>query len=243
MLLIIRIIITLLFGITICVAGSIWCLFSPRNPRHVATFAQLFARLAPVLGVRVETRKPASASQFGNAIYIANHQSNYDLLLAGDVVQSPTVTIGKKSLMWVPFFGILYWLTGNLLIDRNNHARAYSTINEVVAQFKKRTISFWMFPEGTRSKGRGLLPFKNGAFHAAIVAGVPIIPVCISNTYNQIHLNRRNNGYVIVEMLEPIDPSQWKKDQIRDFSRYCHQLMEQKIAELNRQVAEKEMKQ
>jgi 1-acyl-sn-glycerol-3-phosphate acyltransferase len=63
-----------------------------------------------------------------------------------------------------PVFGQLYWLTGNLLIDRNNRAKAHGTIAEVVNAFKKRKISFWMFPEGTRSRGRGLLPFKTGAF-------------------------------------------------------------------------------
>jgi 1-acyl-sn-glycerol-3-phosphate acyltransferase len=67
-----------------------------------------------------------------------------------------------------PVFGQLYWLTGNLLIDRNNRAKAHGTIAEVVNAFKKRNISFWMFPEGTRSRGRGLLPFKTGAFHAAL---------------------------------------------------------------------------
>ena len=76
-----------------------------------------------------------------------------------------------------------------------------STISQVVAQIQKRKISVWMFPEGTRSRGRGLLPFKTGAFHAAIAAGVPIIPVCVSNTSNKIKLNRWNNGLVIVEML------------------------------------------
>uniref|UniRef100_UPI00329A493D 1-acyl-sn-glycerol-3-phosphate acyltransferase n=1 Tax=Salmonella enterica TaxID=28901 RepID=UPI00329A493D len=69
-----------------------------------------------------------------------------------------------------PFFGQLYWLTGNLLIDRNNRAKAHSTIAPVVNHFKKRRISIWMFPEVTRSRGRALLPFKTCAFHAVIAA-------------------------------------------------------------------------
>lgn len=66
-----------------------------------------------------------------------------------------------------------------------------------------------MFPEGTRSRGRGLLPFKTGAFHAAIAAGVPVIPVCVSTTSNKIKLNRLNNGLAIVEMLPPVDISHY----------------------------------
>ena len=85
-----------------------------------------------------------------------------------------------------------------------------------------------MFPEGTRSRGRGLLPFKTGAFHAAIAAGVPVIPVCVSTTSNKIKLNRLNNGLAIVEMLPPVDISHFGKDQVRELAAHCRTLMEQK---------------
>ena len=240
MLLILRAIIVVIYCIIVCILGSIYCLFSPRNPKHVATFGHMFGRLAPVFGLKVETRLPAGYEQFGNAIYIANHQNNYDMVTASNIVLPPTVTVGKKSLAWLPFFGQLYWLTGNLLIDRNNRAKAHSTIAEVVNAFKKRKISFWMFPEGTRSRGRGLLPFKTGAFHAAIAAGVPIIPVCVSYTSNKINLNRLDNGLVIVEMLPPVDTSAWSKDKVRELAAYCREMMIAKIDELDQEVARRE---
>lgn len=96
-----------------------------------------------------------------------------------------------------------------------------------------------MFPEGTRSRGRGLLPFKTGAFHAAIAAGVDY-SVCVSTTSNKINLNRLHNGLVIVEMLPPIDVSQYGKDQVRELAAHCRSIMEQKIAELDKEVAERE---
>lgn len=240
MLAIFRLIIVVIYSILVCVFGCIYCLFSPRNPKHVSTFGRLFGRLAPLFGLKVELRRPADAASYGNAIYIANHQNNYDMVTASSIVQPPTVTVGKKSLIWVPFFGLLYWLTGNLLIDRDNRSRAHSTIAALVDQFKKRRISIWMFPEGTRSRGRGLLPFKTGAFHAAIAAGVPVIPVCVSTTSNKIKLNRLNNGWAIVEMLPPIDTSGWGKDQVRELAAHCREIMAAKIEELDREVAERE---
>ncbi|MCT9845184.1 1-acylglycerol-3-phosphate O-acyltransferase [Leclercia sp. 29361] len=240
MLLIVRSILAVIYCILVCIFGCIYCLFSPRNPKHVATFGHMFARLGPLFGVKVETRLPEGVEKHGNAIYIGNHQNNYDMITAAKIVQPPTVTVGKKSLLWVPFFGLLYWLTGNLLIDRNNRAKAHGTIAEVVNHFKKRRISIWMFPEGTRSRGRGLLPFKTGAFHAAIAAGVPIIPVCVSNTSNKINLNRLRNGLVIVEMLPPVDVSKYGKDQVRELAAHCRELMLNKIAELDKEVAERE---
>ena len=238
MLYIVRLILTVIYCILVCIFGSIYCLFSPRNPKHVATFGHMFGRLAPLFGLKVEKRLPEGAENFGNAIYIANHQNNYDMVTASNIVLPPTVTVGKKSLLWIPFFGQLYWLTGNLLIDRNNRAKAHGTIAEVVDQFKKRRISIWMFPEGTRSRGRGLLPFKTGAFHAAIAAGVPIVPVVCSTTHNKIDLNRWDNGKVICEMMDPIDTSSYTKDNVRELASYCHDLMEKRIAELDAEIAQ-----
>ncbi|NIG62397.1 MAG: 1-acylglycerol-3-phosphate O-acyltransferase [Serratia symbiotica] len=238
MLLILRVFIAVIYCVLVCVFGSVYCLFSPRNPRHVATFGHLFGRMSTLLGLKVEIRVPAGVAQNGNCIYIANHQNNYDMVTAANIVQPRTVTVGKKSLLWVPFFGPLYWLSGNLLIDRGNRTKAHSTISLVVEQCKKRDISIWMFPEGTRSRGRGLMPFKTGAFHAAITAGVPIIPICVSSTNGKINLNRWNNGQAIVEMLVPIDTSTYGKENVRELAAYCHALMAAKISQLDTEVAE-----
>ena len=240
MLLIFRFIYVVVFSILVCIFGSIYCLFSPRNPKHVATFGHLFGGLAPIFGLKVEKRTPPDAAHYGNCIYIANHQNNYDMVTASSVVMPGTVTVGKKSLVWIPFFGQLYWLTGNLLIDRNNRAKAHGTISQVVNQIKKKNLSIWMFPEGTRSRGRGLMPFKTGAFHAAISAGVPIVPICVSNTNGKVKLNRWSNGHVIVEMLPPVDTTGYTKDRLRELSEHCHKLMADKIAELDAEVALRE---
>ena len=240
MLLILRAIIVVIYSILICIFGCIWCLFSPRDPRHVATFGRLFGKLSTVFGLKVDLRKPEGAENYGNAIYIANHQNNYDMVTAAKMVQPYTVTVGKKSLLWVPFFGLLYWLTGNLLIDRDDRAKARGTIGELVDQFNRKRISIWMFPEGTRSRGRGLLPFKTGAFHAAVAAGVPIIPIVVSNTHGKIDLNRWNNGLVIVEMLPPVDVKAFESSSVRKLATHCRELMAAKLEELNAEVAERE---
>ena len=97
-----------------------------------------------------------------------------------------------------------------------------------------------MFPEGTPQPWSRPATFQDWTFHAAIAAGVPIIPVCVSTTSNKINLNRLHNGLVIVEMLPPIDVSQYGKDQVRELAAHCRSIMEQKIAELDKEVAERE---
>ena len=75
-----------------------------------------------------------------------------------------TVSLGKRSLVYIPLFGWLYWLSGNILIDRKNKSKARDTLGVAIKKIIERRISVWVFPEGTRSYSEGLLPFKTGAF-------------------------------------------------------------------------------
>jgi 1-acyl-sn-glycerol-3-phosphate acyltransferase len=164
----------------------------------------------------------------------------YDFVTAPGMLRPRTVSLGKKDLLWIPFFGQLYWITGNILINRENKSQARDTIKQVAEAIHQRDLSVWVYPEGTRSKGRGLLPFKTGAFRMAIEAGVPITPMCVSTTHNKIDLNRRDNGVVISEMLEPIDVSGYKIEDARKLAEHCHTLMASKIKELDNEVAQLE---
>jgi 1-acyl-sn-glycerol-3-phosphate acyltransferase len=185
-------------------------------------------------------RFPGHVEHFGQAVYIGNHQNTYDMFTISCMVPPCTVTIGKRSLLWIPLFGPLYWLSGNILLNRRKHSQAYSTITQVVRQLKMTQKSVWIFPEGTRSRGRGLLPFKTGAFHTAIAAGVPIIPICASNLHHKVHWNRRHNGSVIVEMLAPISTQGYGKHQARELADYCYQLMQAKMTQLEAEIAQRD---
>ncbi|GLT18345.1 1-acyl-sn-glycerol-3-phosphate acyltransferase [Vibrio zhanjiangensis] len=230
-----RVLAIAIFAIVMFVFGCGYCLLSPRNPKHVFTFGRLFSKMSRVFGITLELRIPNDAYQRGQHVYIANHQNNWDLFTVSSAVTPKVVTVGKKSLAWMPLFGQLYWLTGNILIDRANRSKAKSTIDQVVDNMKASEVSVWMFPEGTRSRGRGLLPFKTGAFHAAVGAKVAVVPIVCSSTYG-LKLNRWNNGHVIVEMLPPVSSEGFDKGNIRDFANLCHQQMEEKLKSLDKEV-------
>ncbi|MFG0773779.1 1-acylglycerol-3-phosphate O-acyltransferase [Vibrio plantisponsor] len=237
MIALLRIIAVAIFAVVMFVFGCGYCLLSPRNPKHVFTFGRMFAAMSKVFGIKLELRIPEDAYKRGQAIYIANHQNNWDLFTVSSAVTPKVVTVGKKSLAWMPLFGQLYWLTGNILIDRANKTKAKGTINQVVDSIKSSDVSVWMFPEGTRSRGRGLLPFKTGAFHAAMGAEVPVIPIVCSSTH-KLRLNRWNNGHVIVEMLPPVTVEEYKDKSVRDLSNQCYEAMTVKLEELDKEVAQ-----
>ncbi|CAH6815337.1 1-acylglycerol-3-phosphate O-acyltransferase PlsC [Vibrio chagasii] len=237
MIAILRIFALAIFAILMFVFGCGYCLLSPRNPKHVFTFGRYFGRMSKVFGIKLELRIPEDAYSRGQHVYVANHQNNWDLFTVSSAVTPKVVTVGKKSLAWMPLFGQLYWLTGNILIDRANRSKAVGTIDQVVDNLKGSDVSVWMFPEGTRSRGRGLLPFKTGAFHAAIGAGLPIIPIVCSST-GGVKLNRWNNGHVIVEMLAPINTEGYDKSNVRELANLTREQMAAKLEELDKEVIE-----
>ncbi|MCG9598429.1 1-acylglycerol-3-phosphate O-acyltransferase [Vibrio sp. Isolate25] len=236
MIALLRVFAVAIFAIVMFVFGCGYCLLSPRNPKHVFTFGRLFGKMSRVFGITLELRLPEDAYKRGQHIYIANHQNNWDLFTVSSAVTPKVVTVGKKSLAWMPLFGQLYWLTGNILIDRANRSKAKGTIDQVVDSMNQSDVSVWMFPEGTRSRGRGLLPFKTGAFHAAIGAKLPIIPIVCSST-DGLKLNRWNNGHVIVEMLPPISTESYGKENIRELATLCREQMKDKLESLDKEVA------
>ena len=225
MLFFIRMLLLSLLFICVTTLGIIACLLTLKSKNRVYCIGQVFAKVTPLFGLSVEHRVASSVNHSPQAVYIANHQNNFDLFTLAKVLPKSVVTVGKTDLLWIPFFGALYWVSGNILINRNNRKKAIATIDQVVDRMKKDTLSIWMFPEGTRSRGRGWLPFKRGAFHAAVQAGVPIVPVVCSSTHGQVKLNRRDNGKVIVEVLDPIDTTGLHETDVVHLIEKCQQQM------------------
>lgn len=236
MLKLIRVIIVVAYGMLVSILGSLYSLVHFRNPNNVYVMIRWLCYIQPILGIRVECRFPENAQNIERAIYIGNHQNNYDLVTISSMLMPRTVTVGKKSLIWIPFFGLLYWATGNIFLDRDNRTKAHGTMAQLAARINQDNLSIFMFPEGTRSRGRGLLPFKTGAFHAAIAANVPIVPIVCSTTQGKIDLNRWDNGKVICEMLPAVDISNYSKENIRELAEHCHHLMLDKICSLDNEL-------
>lgn len=242
MLFIFRLFFLLFFSFIFIFFGIIYCLIYPRNPRNLFKFSFFVCKLSKLFGITLEVRKSSQIKDLNNVVYISNHQNNYDFITVSSIFQDFTVTVGKKSILLIPFFGLFYWLSGNFLIERSNFVRAYNTLLKIINFLKKRKISFWIFPEGTRSNGRGVLPFKKGAFYIAMSAKVPIVPVVISNTYNRINWNRLHNGLVIVKMLSPIKVQDFHDMSVSELTVYCNKLIKDKFTELNNEIYFRETK-
>lgn len=224
--------------VIVCTISILYCLIRPFHRDNVYHTSRFLGKIPKLLGVDIEVRIPDSVKNIGPVVWAANHQNSYDLFTHSNAVLPGTVTVGKKSLKWIPFFGQMYWLTGNILIDRNNTNKAINTIELTADKIKRNQLSVWMFPEGTRSRGRGLLPLKTGAFRTAIQANVPIVPICASNQHGTIKLNRWDNGKIIIEFLDPVILDEAKRENLRSTINEVHKSMKAKIEELSIEAAQ-----
>ena len=104
------------------------CVVRPFHRDNVSFGGRSFATLSRILGLKLDIRIPESVKQGGPFVYIGNHQNTFDIFTVCGAAQPGTVTIGKKSLAWIPLFGWVFYLSGNILIDRKNTLKASDTL-------------------------------------------------------------------------------------------------------------------
>lgn len=123
MLAVLRIILATVFIIFTTLCAFVYCLFSPKNPKHVYVFCRWFNQLQKIVGVKLVQRGLDNAPTSEKSVYISNHQSILDFVTDPGMLRPRTVSLGKRDLLYVPFFGLLYWITGNIMINREDNPK------------------------------------------------------------------------------------------------------------------------
>jgi len=170
------------------------------------------------------------------AVFIGNHQTELDVLMLGYMFPKYCSVTAKKSLKSTPFLGWFMSLSGTVFIDRANTADARHAMAGAAEEIQKDKQSVYMFPEGTRSYSKEpmLLPFKKGAFHLAVQAGVPIVPVVVANYSNILYLKewKFHSGEITMKVLKPIETKGLKTSDVEDLTRDIRDLMLREIVSL-----------
>lgn len=237
MILLIRALIVLSYFFLIALLGILVCLFRPFNPDNTRICGRMFSIGGlKLLGIKMIVEGQEHLDKMQPSVVIANHQDNLDLFVHGGIIPFRTVSVGKKSLRYLPLFGQVYWLAGNIMIDRKKSKASINAMSETTEAIKHHNTSIWVFPEGTRNKGNNLLPFKKGAFHMAKQADAPIIPICASAYPKHINLNKWHAGEVRVRILPSVETKFVSKENLNDLCEEIHTRMAQTIEDLNQKV-------
>jgi len=164
-------------------------------------------------GIRLDVRGEEHLWSRRPAVFILNHQSAVESLLICKLLRRDFVAVSKKEVRANPIFGPIFAFAGTVFIDRYDRQKAIEALQPAITALREGT-SLVIAPEGTRSTTPRLGPFKKGAFHMAMAARVPIVPIVFRNTLDALP----KHGLVIrpatVEavVLPPIPTDDWTVD-------------------------------
>src|SRR5690554_7464825 len=163
----------------LCMLALIGYLARPFNPDNNRYLGWILARVGRgLLGMKRPLYGAENMPRNRPTVIIANHQQNDDLFVMGDLLPPRTVAVGKSSLVWIPFFGQVFWLGGNIILNRGRSHKAVAAMQATSDAIHKDRKSIWVFPEGTRSRGRGLGSLKKALSTRPLPPGPPS-PWCV----------------------------------------------------------------
>lgn len=196
------------FGV---IAGATTGLINSDRRVGMAVAASVGSDLAlATAGVKLNVVGEENLWSHRPAVFLFNHQSQLDMLLLGALLRRDFTAVAKKELEHDPVFAPIGYLASVAYVDRKNSEKAREALKPVVEALKDgRSIA--IAPEGTRSPTPRLLPFKKGAFHMAMQAGVPVVPIVMRNAGDLMrpHSLVISNGTVDVAVLKPISSKGW----------------------------------
>jgi putative phosphoserine phosphatase/1-acylglycerol-3-phosphate O-acyltransferase len=162
-------------------------------------------------GVRLEVTGEEHLWSHRPAVFIFNHQSSLDVLALGSLLRRDFTGVAKKEAARDPRFAPIGALVDVVYIDRANSKRAREALQPVVERLRDGT-SIAIAPEGTRTPTPRLRPFKKGAFHIAMQAGVPLVPVVLRNAGQLMWRGESviRPGTLQVAVLPPISTKGWR---------------------------------
>jgi 1-acyl-sn-glycerol-3-phosphate acyltransferase len=170
------------------------------------TGARRFVTVAVRTGLfflsEIQARGVENLPGCGGVILAANHLTNFDILPLQVSLNRTIIFMGKEELFRNPLIGRVYGHLGAFPIRRGSrddwaldHARMVLEAGETLG----------MFPEGRRSKGRGLAQGKTGTAHLALQIGCPIVPTAITGTHQMFSRFPRRNR-ITITLGEPLHP-------------------------------------
>ncbi|CAL8281905.1 1-acyl-sn-glycerol-3-phosphate acyltransferase beta [Gadus morhua] len=200
-----------LLAIPLCVLKS-----GGRDVENMRLIRSLVRHVKYFLGLRFDVSGWEHLQTEGPYVIISNHQSSLDVLGLMEVLPDRCTMIAKKELIYAGTVGLVCWLGGIVFINRKKTSDAKSVMAEAAKTMLDDQIRLWVFPEGTRNQKGDLLPFKKGAFHLAVAAQAPIIPIVFSS-YSNFYLRKEkqfNSGTIRLKILPKIDTKGMTSDDV-----------------------------
>ncbi len=163
-----------------------------------------FLRLLIYLFAKVEIVNPALIKKDGPVMFAANHLSGFDAVIMQVVIPRPICFMGKAELFKNPLMGWILTRLGSFPVKRGEFDRQ-SILN--AKGVLDSGFAMMMFPEGTRTFGKGMVEARSGTAHMAMRFGCVVIPAALSGA-EKMFTNGLKKADVRVEFGQPIIPGE-----------------------------------
>lgn len=177
--------------------------------------------IAFVSGIRMTVEGRENIPDDVPVLYIGNHRSFFDVVIAYCIVKGECGFVSKMELKKIPF--LRRWMTNIrcLFLDRTNPREGLKTIKAAI-ETVQNGHSMWIYPEGTRNKAEVPLEFKEGSMRVAEKTGCPIIPVAMTGTSEifEKHFPWIRASHVTVKIGEPIMVNDMTKEERKTLGAY-----------------------
>lgn len=155
-----------------------------KNSRYYRFLLNFSTDLAmKICRIRIKTSGMDKLPQKGRFLLVSNHLSAFDPLITWHIFKAYDLAfISKPENFKIPFFGRIIRKCCFMAIDRQNSENAKITKERAAQLLRNDEVSVAVYPEGTRSRSGGMLPFHNGIFNIAKEAGVPVVVMTLKGT-------------------------------------------------------------
>ncbi|MDP2226810.1 MAG: lysophospholipid acyltransferase family protein [Moraxellaceae bacterium] len=173
------------YALTLVVFSSLGVLLSPLLPRrHVQAICATWCHIAIVwaricCGIRYDISGLENVPD-GACVVLAKHESAWETLLV-QWLFFPAVTVLKRELLRIPFFGWALRLFDPIAINRDERSDALKVVLRQGSEKLKAGRRVVIFPEGTRALPGQPLPYSVGGAMLAVRAGVPVLPMALTS--------------------------------------------------------------
>jgi len=196
----------------------VWIVTAPFDPGRYAA-GRMF-RLIAVFTVKLnplwhfETAGRAVRDPRRPYVAVSNHESYADIFLISHLPWEMK-WMSKETMFNIPFMGWMMRMAGDIRVVRGERTSAIQALAAARDRLTKR-VSVMIFPEGTRSRGNGMLPFKDGAFRVAIESGAPILPLVVAGTRRAMAKGsfRFQKARACVKVLDPVETAGLSLDDV-----------------------------
>lgn len=156
-------------------------------------------------------------------MFLLNHESDIDIPVLEYITKKELAWVAKQELFDLPFFGQLLKYPKNIAVQRESKTSLIKLLRDAKDRLDSgRVIA--IFPEGTRSVNKKMLPFKSGAKMVADKYKLRVQPIVLINTssYYSVKLKTYNPGCIKVVRLKSFTAD--KSDP--DWLKRCHDEMQ-----------------